>query len=78
MISAPVYMSGSRAVRLCGMLTHICQFVNRAFEEVWHGITLQTAIVLMIALVYDREIKSLRRHIDMLDEPLEDENHNAK
>jgi len=50
----------------------------RALEEIWNGITLRNAIVLMIALAYEREIKRLRRQVDMLDELLEDKNHKAK
>jgi hypothetical protein len=50
----------------------------RTLEEIWNGITLRNAIVLMIALAYEREIKRLRRQVDMLDELLEDKNHKAK
>jgi len=50
----------------------------RALEEIWHAITLRNAIVLMIALMYEQEIKRLRRQVDMLDEQLEGKKHKTK
>jgi len=49
----------------------------RTLEEIWQGITLRNAIVLMIALMYEREINRLRRQVDILDKQLEDKNNKA-
>jgi len=38
--------------------------ILRALEGIWHGVTLRNAIVLMIALAYEREIRRLRQVLD--------------